>query len=184
MDSKERATFAVNRARRKLEAGDIEGAIYHIEQSIIDAEKEARRAAIAEYRAGRECCKAERAAIEWIVECEIRAIENVTMSDGLPEEDEGACCVGRCQIIKNKIRARHGEGQQHNEMDWVHANCGGEVSGQEYEKYGWLWKCDRCPEEWDSEDMFHMVRWRDFIAGTPKTAPNGDTGSGQEGEKR
>jgi hypothetical protein len=46
MEPKERATFALNRARRMLEAGELDAAIYHIEQSILDAEKEARKAAV------------------------------------------------------------------------------------------------------------------------------------------
>jgi len=44
LEPKERATFALNRARRMLEDGEMDAAIYHIEQSIIDAENEEREA--------------------------------------------------------------------------------------------------------------------------------------------
>lgn len=46
---------------------------------------------------------------------------------------------------------------------WVHRNCGGFVSGQEYEKYGFLWTCDNCPETWNDEGMFDLIRYQDYL---------------------
>ena len=48
MEPKKRATFALNRARRMLEAGELDAAVYCVEQSIIAAENETRRATIQE----------------------------------------------------------------------------------------------------------------------------------------
>lgn len=61
---------------------------------------------IEEDRKTRECCKAEREACKWIVECEIGAIESVTMDGDFPPEGWGECCIERCTIIKNHIEAR------------------------------------------------------------------------------
>jgi hypothetical protein len=48
LESKERARLALERARRCLEDGEYDAAVYHIEQSIIDAEKETGHNAMAE----------------------------------------------------------------------------------------------------------------------------------------
>ncbi len=54
--------------------------------------------------------------------------------------------------------------------DWVHKDCGGEISYQEYYD-GWFATCDNCDEYWDEPDMFDQVKRRDFHASVNPRQP-------------